>query len=187
MEKRKKYVIILYKNSGDENMYLKDKINRPPCPECGSHDIAFIMWGHPIFDDMLQEKLNRNEVTLGGCFISKDCNRWLCNNCGARFEATGTLPLKIETKEPLPITVTAYDKTFINEKKISTSKKCGCFNCKRVFSPEDISLWIDDLHQQRTALCPYCNMDTVIPETGDIQITTELLENMNEYWIKKHN
>ena len=37
----------------------------------------------------------------------------------------------------------------------------GCYYCTEVFSPNMIKKWVDD---GQTALCPFCETDSVIPE-----------------------
>lgn len=63
------------------------------------------------------------------------------------------------------------------------SGKCGCFFCKEIFDPKEIVGWVDiGLHGDNlgTAICPYCGMDSVLPEADGIIITDELLEKMKK-------
>jgi hypothetical protein len=65
---------------------------------------------------------------------------------------------------------------------ILKDKKCGCFFCMKIFSPEEITNWIEDKIDD-TALCPYCNIDAVIGESSGFPITNEFLSEMNKYFF----
>lgn len=60
-------------------------------------------------------------------------------------------------------------------------KKCGCFYCLRIFSPDEIELWLNDL--SGTAVCPYCGVDSVIGEGSGYPVAKEFLEKMRQYWF----
>ena len=73
--------------------------------------------------------------------------------------------------------------TFENKHFLEHTDKCGCFYCKKIFNPNEIQEWCD---QQMTAICPYCGVDSIIPETDKIKITNELLEELNKkYFMEK--
>ena len=42
--------------------------------------------------------------------------------------------------------------------KLLKDKKCGCFHCMKIFSPSEITDWIED-DTDNTAICPYCGID----------------------------
>lgn len=74
-----------------------------------------------------------------------------------------------------------------HEKAILSSKLCGCFGCGKIFPATEISEWIDEPEDcprgpGRTALCPHCDIDTVLPESSLYEITPELLAAMNKEW-----
>lgn len=60
-------------------------------------------------------------------------------------------------------------------------RRCGCFYCLRVFDPSEIEKWIED--EADTALCPYCEIDSVIGESAGYPLTRAFLEEMNRYWF----
>ena len=65
-------------------------------------------------------------------------------------------------------------------------KKCGCFYCKTIFDPKEITEWIEDSNpcdKTGTAICPYCGIDSVIGESSGYPITLEFLTEMNQYWF----
>ena len=68
-----------------------------------------------------------------------------------------------------------------NEKDVRNSKKCGCFFCFKTFSPEEITEWLSDKNG-RTALCPYCGIDSVLPDSK-IEFDRHFLEGMYKLWF----
>lgn len=87
-----------------------------------------------------------------------------------------------------------------NGGKLKEDKICGCFYCLSVFSPSEIKEWINERPAQsepsivgeaiddghKTALCPYCGIDSVIGESSGYPITKEFLEKMKDYWFKEN-
>lgn len=96
-----------------------------------------------------------------------------------------------------------------NSEKLKGDKVCGCFYCLSVFSPKDIKSWLKEKRPinvsnvdasranatkiefeydgEMTALCPFCNIDSVIGESCGYVITKDFLSEMNEYWFSvKH-
>ncbi len=59
------------------------------------------------------------------------------------------------------------------------SEICGCFFCIREFPSADITDWTDN---GRTALCPNCDIDSVLPGSI-VHIDTKMLAQMNERWF----
>lgn len=68
-----------------------------------------------------------------------------------------------------------------NKSALLKDKKCGCFYCTEIFSPSEITEWIEDT--SGTAICPYCGIDSVIGESSGYPITKELLQKMNKHWF----
>jgi len=73
--------------------------------------------------------------------------------------------------------------SFENESLVSSSVKCGCFYCGRVFDKEEIHEWIDDT-KGRTAVCPYCGIDSVLPDSN-VDLNDELLLQMRVKWFEE--
>jgi NAD-dependent SIR2 family protein deacetylase len=73
-----------------------------------------------------------------------------------------------------------YIKSSGNKKYILESIKCGCFHCEEIFHSNMVVDYIDD----KTAQCPKCGIDSVIPEIDNIKITSEMLNNL---YIKYFN
>lgn len=56
--------------------------------------------------------------------------------------------------------------------EFDAANRCGCFHCVRFFKPEDIK-W-----ESGQAECPYCGIDSVLPETKDYIVSPDLLEKL---------
>lgn len=65
-----------------------------------------------------------------------------------------------------------------HKKQLEHVGKCGCFYCLRSFNLDKVEEWIDE---GTTALCPYCDIDSVVPLTEDV--TEEFLKRMQQYWF----
>ncbi|MGN0470272.1 MAG: hypothetical protein ACI4GV_05095 [Acutalibacteraceae bacterium] len=155
-----------------------EKVIRPNCPYCLSDNVAWILWGRPSWNDKLEKKLEHKEYVLGGYIISKESERWECNSCGKRFgKIIYPNPIRRSTK----IYKVAAQAVF-NEKSISQSKICGCYYCRKLFSPSDIKDWISDIGKEKTALCPNCSMDNVIGDGSGFSVTEDLLDEMYNYF-----
>ena len=77
--------------------------------------------------------------------------------------------------------IEAHEYSINHKSKILKDKKCGCFYCLKIFSPTEITDWIED--KNGTAICPYCYIDAVIGESSGFPITEEFLLKMKNYWF----
>lgn len=75
-----------------------------------------------------------------------------------------------------------HKKSFKNFEAVRQSKMCGCFSCKKIFNANKVIDFVTERDGQKTALCPYCGIDSVIQDSN-IQITPELLNKMNREWF----
>lgn len=82
--------------------------------------------------------------------------------------------------------VVAAHKFCVNNKPaLLRDHLCGCFFCLSIFSPSEIEEYTegdatsDDLE---TAICPYCDTDSVISESSGFPITKEFLTRMHRRW-----
>ena len=71
-----------------------------------------------------------------------------------------------------------HEKSFGNFGAIQKSQKCGCYFCKKIFDASEIEDWTSD----KTALCPYCGIDSVVQDYN-VEITPKLLKKMNAEWF----
>ena len=75
-----------------------------------------------------------------------------------------------------------------HEKAILNSHQCGCFYCCQIFNTSEIIDWIDEPEDcprgpGKTALCPRCNIDAVLPESNLYHLNFELLKAMNKEYF----
>ena len=50
------------------------------CPECNKKWVAEILWGY-LDVEVIEEKLEKKEIVLGGCIVTDHDPKWECNNC----------------------------------------------------------------------------------------------------------
>ncbi|MEA4913432.1 MAG: cytoplasmic protein [Christensenella sp.] len=67
-----------------------------------------------------------------------------------------------------------------NQERLKNAQVCGCFYCLRIFAPKEI-IWEDE--EDHTAMCPYCGIDSVLPESATLPITKAFLKKMHEFWF----
>lgn len=82
----------------------------------------------------------------------------------------------VMTKEELK---TIHNSCSYHKDVLEKSKLCGCFYCRRTYSPSEIDEWCDG---GKTALCAKCGIDSVIPLDDKVD-NTSLLEKMSMYWF----
>ena len=71
-----------------------------------------------------------------------------------------------------------------NEGEIAASTVCGCFYFGHIFKPNSIKDFLMEKNStQRTALCPYCGIDSVIGSASGVEISSKLLKEMHDYWF----
>ena len=76
---------------------------------------------------------------------------------------------------------TAHQYCTANESLLAESSLCGCFYCLKVFPPREITGWIND-RDGKTALCPYCSVDSVLPGNR-VNLSKEFLREMHKRWF----
>lgn len=74
-----------------------------------------------------------------------------------------------------------------NKPLLEKDEICGCFYCLKVFSPKKITEYIqsDDvsIDKDGTALCPYCGVDSILPQSSGFPLTEEFLKRMHRKWF----
>lgn len=89
---------------------------------------------------------------------------------------------KLIPKYNLDFLTKAYKKSSIHKTEILSGNLCGCFYCEQTFLPNEITEWIDEQKDGKTAICPKCGMDSVL--SSELPITdNEFLKEMNNYWF----
>ncbi|MEH6993745.1 cytoplasmic protein [Neobacillus drentensis] len=67
-----------------------------------------------------------------------------------------------------------------HRKDLERDQVCGCFHCLKIYSPSEITEWVDD---DDTALCPYCGIDSVLGESAGYPITEQFLNGLHKAWF----
>jgi len=80
----------------------------------------------------------------------------------------------------LPNLVRAHQLSANHRELMMKSRVCGCFHCLHSFSPKAIEEWVDE---GRTALCPFCSDETLLPDAG-LEINYAFLRVMREFWLE---
>lgn len=78
-------------------------------------------------------------------------------------------------------TIEAHKYASRNKEQIKNSRKVSCFYCLKEFSPLEIKEYLDD---EKTAVCPYCGIDSVLPEIPNFNISKKFLKEMHKYWFQ---
>jgi hypothetical protein len=102
--------------------------------------------------------------------------------CGL-YASCGTLDYAMLGLNPHrfdPPHIKAHEHCTRHRAEVEGSSLCGCFYCFAIFPPTDISEWIDD---GQTALCPKCEIDSVIGTASRFPITREFLMRMHDHWF----
>jgi hypothetical protein len=80
--------------------------------------------------------------------------------------------------------VFAHRHSIRHRNEILTSEVCGCFYCLAVSPPIEIRRWVDTKDGiGQTALCPKCDVDSVIGSNSGYLIGPDLLGLMQIHWF----
>ncbi|MDR2581783.1 MAG: cytoplasmic protein [Fibromonadaceae bacterium] len=63
--------------------------------------------------------------------------------------------------DPASVLINAHKHSIHNESSLKKDDLCGCFYCLKIFNPSEITEWTDE-ESEKTAMCPYCEIDSVI-------------------------
>ncbi|MEQ9288684.1 MAG: cytoplasmic protein [Cyclobacteriaceae bacterium] len=74
----------------------------------------------------------------------------------------------------------AIDYATSNEEDLKNSELAACYYCKSIFKASEVK---EFLETERTALCPKCGIDSVLPSNSPIELTTENLVELNKHWF----
>ena len=78
----------------------------------------------------------------------------------------------------------AHKACIYNRNDILSSSICGCFYCLYIFDKNEITEWTDiESSHGQTALCPKCEIDSVLGDSSGFAITKDFLEQMNLHWF----
>jgi hypothetical protein len=79
-----------------------------------------------------------------------------------------------------PAHIRAHKHSSKNCDEIVKSEICGCFYCLATFPPGEVTRWIDG---DRTAICPKCDIDSVIGSASGFPIDAVFLKKMDSHWF----
>jgi hypothetical protein len=68
----------------------------------------------------------------------------------------------------------------LHRAELEASTVCGYFYCFAAFALSEVTQWIDN---NQTALCPKCEIDSVIGSASGYPITRDFLMRMHEHWF----
>ena len=77
----------------------------------------------------------------------------------------------------------AHQASFGNKETVKESKFCGCFYCLKIFPSSEVTEWIPERRGLYTASCPYCYIDSVIPDASGFPIEVEFLRVMKKKYF----
>jgi hypothetical protein len=69
--------------------------------------------------------------------------------------------------------------------EVLASQSCGCFHCRAVFPPSEITRWVDEdsTGVGQTAMCPRCHIDAVIGSASGLTLDGAFLKRMHTHWF----
>ncbi len=76
--------------------------------------------------------------------------------------------------------IRAHRHSYRNRDEVLASAICGCFHCLDSFRPTDVEKWTD---VGKTAVCPNCQIDSVIGDESGYPVTREFLKRMQLHWF----
>lgn len=91
-----------------------------------------------------------------------------------------------QNKKTEDILEIAYLHSSNNKPELEKSSRCGCFCCLRMYDPKQIAGYVfadNPIDRLGTAVCPYCMVDSVLPESADYSLSEEFLEKMADRWF----
>ena len=87
------------------------------------------------------------------------------------------------SSERLDYLLKAHSACTGNEESVKKSKQCGCFFCGRIYAPGEIKEWCGEGGGEKTAICPYCFVDSVIGDESGYPVTKEFLGEMYQVFF----
>lgn len=70
-----------------------------------------------------------------------------------------------------------------NRPELASSTVAGCFHCLAIYEPATIDEWVDEAGD--TAICPMCDIDSVIGDAAGFPINDEFLAAMHARWFEQ--
>lgn len=67
-----------------------------------------------------------------------------------------------------------------NLEAISRSQRCYCFHCQKTMESQEIHEYVEN---GKTALCPYCSFDAILPDAIDEPLDETIIREMHDFWF----
>ena len=77
----------------------------------------------------------------------------------------------------------AHSRCIRNREVLQRVDRCGCFYCLAIFDSQEMEERIDEDEGGDTALCPRCEIDSVLPESDEYPLTKDFLRRMYDHWF----
>ena len=72
-----------------------------------------------------------------------------------------------------------------NKLPIQESHKVGCYSCCRIFKADEVIRFTDkDKFGRETGICPYCSIDSLLPDV-QTNLSKTLLVRMYNHWFAR--
>jgi len=73
-----------------------------------------------------------------------------------------------------------HEQTYFNKELFENDIECVCIDCGRKFNSNEIERYV----MPETALCPYCDIDSVIPLMWEEkELTDDEINELCKYWF----
>jgi hypothetical protein len=84
-----------------------------------------------------------------------------------------------------PDHIRAHAHSSNHREELASSDVCGCFYCIEIYSPAEITDWVDEDENGigSCALCAKCGIDSVIGSASGYPITEDFLRKMHLHWF----
>lgn len=122
--------------------------------------------GDRYFDEIYEDLGHKPRIVFSSHHLSESAAETICCLIGKGRKMTED----------------AHKYSMSNEYLVKQSSVCGCFSCGKVFPPEEIEDWASD-KGGRTAICPHCFTDTVLPDSCPYQISPAFIKKMYKRWF----
>lgn len=76
-----------------------------------------------------------------------------------------------------PLHKDLHDLSLRNKQLLTEKINCSCFYCLKNFNIDEVEEWVHE--NEDTAMCPYCDTDSVIPKTDE-----KILKEMKNFYFK---
>ena|ERR1700722_2211808 len=89
----------------------------------------------------------------------------------SNFTISDHLFSKVHNSNNNKISLEYQQYVILNKNALFESSECACIYCFKKFNPSEVTEWCDDFDQNlnkwlnETALCPYCGIDTIVPNS----------------------